>query len=132
MPNEPRPALVAGTAAVVFAWYALPDVVRSRTARGLLKTGLLAATAAAVPTLLATDEAPALPDGVWPPTPAALAGGVALLAAGTAATVWGERAVFAFGERRRARGVRFAHALPALGLAALAAASLAVDPPRQG
>lgn len=57
----------------------------------------------------------------------ALIGGVALLVAGTAATVWGERTIFAFGERRRARGARFAHALPALALATLAAASLAGD-----
>lgn len=34
----------------------------------------------------------------------ALIGGVALLVAGTAATVWGERTIFAFGERRFSRG----------------------------
>lgn len=34
----------------------------------------------------------------------ALIGGVALLVAGTAVTVWGERTIFAFGERRFSRG----------------------------
>lgn len=128
--------LVVGAGAITFAWYALPDLVRSRALRGLLKAGMLVAVTAATPCLLPADSAPEPDELPWPPPPAILAAGTAALAGSTAATVWGERAIFRLGERRRARGVRCAHALPALGLAALSALSVAVlirpEPDGQG
>lgn len=123
------PVLAAGVGGLTFAWYALPDAVRSRAVRTALKSGIVAASVAAMPLILPRDtDAPlVLPeDG---PSPALVAGGLAALAGGVALSVWGEKAIFAFGERRRARGVRFAHALPAAGLAVLAAAVMALDPP---
>lgn len=128
--------LVVGAGAITFAWYALPDLVRSRALRSLLKAGMLAAVTAATPRLMPADSEPDWGELPWPPPPAILAAGTAALAGTTAATVWGERAIFRLGERRRARGVRCAHALPALGLAALSALSVAVltrpEPDRRG
>lgn len=129
------PALVAALGAGTVAWYAMPDLIRSRGVRTVLKTALLGGVAAAAPTLARAQGAPSSgevfdevfsnPDLPGWVVPAAL--GVTVL--GTVATVWGEKAVYAFGERRRARGVRFAHTVPALALGALAAVAVAVDPP---
>lgn len=124
--------LAALTGGITFAWYALPDAVRSRGMRVLTKAALLAGTGAVASRVVA-DQADSLPDpaALPAPTPALVAGGAALLAAGTALTVWGEKAVFAFGERRRARGVRFAHTLPALLLAGVAAATCVLESPER-
>lgn len=118
--SENTRTLAACVGGITLAWYAMPDAVRSRGVRALLKTGLLAAAVPATIALAPKGDASA-PDLPWPPPPKLVVAGSALLIAGTAATIWGEKAVFALGERRRARGVRFAHTLPALGLAALAA-----------
>ncbi len=119
-----------GTAALTYAWYAMPDLVRCRFARGVLKTGLLVgATAAAIPLL---KDHPATPgQDEWdaliaePGKTAALIGGG--LVASTAFPVWAEKKSNARGERRRARGKRWAHAGPAVLWAALAAAGVAAD-----
>ncbi|MDO5533720.1 MAG: hypothetical protein Q4F65_03605 [Propionibacteriaceae bacterium] len=111
------------------AWYALPDAVRSRPARALLKAGLLVAGGAVwVQARTPDDRVQSGPDAFDDALAAvneapgkALAIGGTVLALGTALSVAGEKAIFAFGERRRARGVRFAHTLPALGLGVLGA-----------
>ncbi|WP_182112578.1 MULTISPECIES: hypothetical protein [unclassified Actinotalea] len=157
--------VVAGTVAAL--WYALPDVVRSRGRRVVLKTALVAAGGAYGVALArrerqeadgAADEATA--DTATTPEEAALARiraltstvpvldagaagpppppdrtrvlliGAAVLA-GTVATVAGtvalERAIYRWGERRRARGVRLPHTQTGLvaglllGLSSLAA-----------
>ncbi|MCM3659901.1 hypothetical protein M3148_02655 [Georgenia satyanarayanai] len=139
-------------------WYALPDVVASRRARGSLKVAVIvggAAWAAAravraaqaadgdtadaaaegggdapaaesVPTTLvarmATEpaiDAQALALGGNPPNgvrPVRIAAGVALVVLSVVGTVAGERAIYRWGERLTARGVRYAHTR--IGLAA--------------
>lgn len=124
----PQAQLAAGTGLVTLAWYAMPDAIRSRGVRTALKTALLAASVAGIAAVLPKDEARWLPEQTQELSPGLIAAAAGGIAAGTALTVWGEKAVFAFGERRRARGVRFAHALPALGLAALGAASAYSSP----
>ncbi|HHU38183.1 MAG TPA: peptidase S9 [Propionibacterium sp.] len=121
------------------AWYALPDLVRSRGARTVLKLGLVGAGGAAW--VLARPEKP-LPTGAQGPDtfdvlfeairtePATTLGlGAAIVGITAALTVAGEKAVFRFGERRRARGARGAHTVPALVLGVLGAASAAVPLP---
>ncbi len=139
-------AVVAGAGTA--AYYATPDLVRSRTARGWAKAGCLAVvTAAGVPDLVrgwretqetARDaaqvrDAAAEPEADAPATlsdamralspgwrVALSAGAVAVLAASTAASVGFERAVFRRGETRRAAGVPLAHTRSGLVLGALA------------
>lgn len=143
-PTEATPVQPSlGQAAVVglttLAWYSLPDLVRSRTARTVLKTGLLAAGGAAW--VIARPQEPA-PTGMQGPDafdevfealrtePAkTLALGTAIVGVTTAFSIAGEKAIFRFGERRRIRGVRGAHTVPALVLGALGAASAAVPLP---
>lgn len=113
------------------AWYALPDAVRSRPARAVLKTGLLAAGGTAWVLQRrprsGLQSGPDVYDDVLAAVNAepvkALGVGGAVVALTVALSVAGEKAIFAFGERRRARGARFAHALPALGLGVLGAVS---------
>ncbi len=127
-----RPLFAGITGLTVLAWYALPDVVRSRPARAAVKVGLLGVTALGAtripqvfPQAAALKDRPALDLPV--PALAALAvGGTTAL---TAATVWGEKALYARGERRRARGVRWAHTPLALAMAAGSAAAVLVDWP---
>lgn len=129
--NVPK-ALVTGLTTA--AWYALPDVVHSRGVRGALKVGLLGAFAGAW-AVVDTPATPAPgPDKIdtvlqaireHPGRAAAVAG--AAVALSTALTVAGERAIFAFGERRRARGARCAHTLPALVLGGIAAAGVLLE-----
>lgn len=139
--NPVQPTL--GQAAVMglttLAWYSLPDLVRSRTARTVLKTGLLATGGAAW--VLARPQKPA-PTGMQGPDTfdevfeairtepvKTLAAGGAIVGLSTLLTVLGEKAIFRIGEKRRARGVRGAHTVPALVLGALGAASAAVPLP---
>ena len=104
----------------VLTWYALPDAVRDRRARGVIKAGLLgvtAAGAAVIPDVFPearglTRDAPADLS-----KPALVAIGVGMSAAALVATVWAEKAIFAAGERRRAHGVRCAHTPAALAMA---------------
>ncbi|OKL54142.1 hypothetical protein BSZ39_05635 [Bowdeniella nasicola] len=122
--------LTLGIGAGTFAYYALPDVVRSRTARGLLKTGLVAGmTAAYFATDLSKENQEACEEasnGVMDrlsevPMPLVATGIIGSLAASIAVTVWVEKSIFARGERRRAAGVRGAHTRQAIGLGVLGA-----------
>ena len=100
-----------GGGVTVLAWYALPDVVRSKKLRSLIKAGLLGVTAYAgtmLPGLatevedLSTSVRKQLVD--LPPKTATgiLVGGTAAMAA---ITVLAEKWIFTRGELRRARGV---------------------------
>jgi hypothetical protein len=122
-----------GGGATVLAWYALPDVVRSKKLRSLIKAGLLGVTAYAgtmLPGLatevedLSTSVRKQLVD--LPPKTATgiLVGGTAAMAA---ITVLAEKWIFTRGELRRARGVRAAHTRQALAIAAATAALAATD-----
>ena len=137
------PTRVAGFAVGVgatVAWYALPDYVRSRPLRGLVKAGLLGVLGWSMVAQLPegaelppyddedTDCSKASPvagedplEGVTEADPAELAvlAGAALGSA--MITVGVERWLFRRGERRRAQGARFAHTRQGLALGALEA-----------
>lgn len=118
------------------AYYAVPDVARTRAARGWLKAACLVAGAAvAMPTsregwqelrptwkdepdaTSSDDAAGDATDGGSRAGRAAVIGvGVALLAAGTAGTVAFERWIYRRGEALAAAGVPFAHTRAALVL----------------
>lgn len=124
-----RVAFAGITKLTVLTWYALPDAVRSRPVRAVIKTGLLGVTAAGallIPTVYPAKGTPPDP-AVDLPAPAVAALGVGATVAGLAATVWFEKAIFAAGEARRARGVRCAHTPAALALAAVSGAAAMVD-----
>lgn len=129
--NEPKASQLefAGVATLtVFTWYALPDAVRSRAVRGVIKAGLLGVTAAGtamIPQVFpqVRDLKPEPAFDLSKPRLAVLAVGTTALTA--AATVWFEKAIFASGERRRANGVRLAHT-PVAAALALATGALAV------
>lgn len=115
------PTLAAALGLGTLAWYAMPDLVRSRAARSVLKTGLLGAGLAASWPKLPLDELDELlSDQVWG-TREVIGAGLGVLAT-AAVVVVGEKAIYAFGERRRARGARLAHTLPAIGLAVVSGA----------
>lgn len=119
-----RWAAAAGVTTLV--WYAMPDFVRSRRWRCVLKTALLAGGGAGTVQAMRTgdlDPATWLSDQVWS-TGDAIGAGLGVVAV-AALSVAAEKGIFAFGERRRARGVRFAHTVPALGWAVLAAGAVA-------
>ena len=130
MTNSPNVPLAVSLGAATLAWYAMPDLVRSRTARTVLKAALLAGGGVAWKLLAPPAEAQHGPD-VFDEVLSAINGeparalGVGAAAVGltTAVTVWAEKAIFHFGERRRARGESFAHTLPAIGLAVLGGAA---------
>lgn len=129
--HDPR-QLAAVAAASTFVWYAMPDVVRSRGARVLLKTVVAAAVGVWAGTII-REHGDQLDEVVsnFPKSDelnanqSTLIGGVVLASLGL--TIAAEKAIFAFGERRRARGVRLAHTAPAIGLAGLVAAVAAAD-----
>ena len=135
-------ALVTATATTVH--YALPDVVRSPTARGWTKAGLTAvALAAAAPELRAAwtgarqelglgGEVP--PEGGFAALPArrravVLAPPAAVLACAVAGLVAAERRAFRHGEARAAAGKRLPHTGPALLYGALAGVLWLLPPP---
>jgi hypothetical protein len=132
-PNDPRTSRLAfagASALTVLTWYALPDAVRSRRARGVIKTGLLGVTAAGVAMMpqvfpearrLMPQQRPDMPT----PVVVSLAIGAAALAA--VSTIWGEKAIYAWGEHRRARGIRCAHTPVAAALAVATGVVLLVD-----
>ena len=125
-----RYAFAGVSALTVLTWYALPDVVRSRRARVVLKAGLLGVTAAGAAMIPQVFPEPAHPKPeprfeLSGPAVAGLALGTT--AAGVAGTVWLEKAVYARGERRRADGVRCAHTRPAVVMALLTGAAALVD-----
>lgn len=114
------------------AWYAMPDVIRSRPLRVLAKAGLSAALVAGI---AATDDGQittalgesldTLTDQVWGTKKAmAVGAGAALALVGTiAVTVIGEHAIYQRGERRRAEGVRAAHTRQGLVMGVLGVAA---------
>lgn len=127
-------AAVMGVA--TFAWYSSPDWVASRNGRAAVKVGLVAlggagwvAARSATPDQDHSETAAALAEvrEALRTDPAATLGmGVVIAGLTVALAAAGEKAIFAFGERRRARGVRGAHTVPALVWGALGAASVLV------
>lgn len=121
----------AGVSALTaLTWYALPDAVRSGTARGAIKAGLLGVTAFGamkIPDVFPEAKQLKPEPRVDLPVPVMVAAGLGAAAAATAGTVWSEKAIFAYGESRRARGVRCAHTPLALALAVLTGAAALVD-----
>lgn len=128
--------LAVGTGATI-AWYALPDVVRSRPLRGLVKVGLLGAMGWSLVSLMPEgDELPPYDDetdcseaktedpldGVTEAEPRELAVLAGAVLGSAVVTVAVERWLFRRGERRRAQGARFAHTRQGLALGALEAA----------
>lgn len=147
MPSTPpatRVLAAAVTGAATAAYYASPDVVRSRAARGWLKTGLsLVAAAGSFPESRragAAAEAARVERGDPPlreafeATPAqgraaVVAAGAVAVAGSVAGVVALERWLFRRGEARAAAGVRYAHTRTAVVLGVLAAAiTLLPDP----
>ena len=141
--NPTRAAGVAVGAGATLAWYALPDYVRSRPLRGLIKTGLLGAIGWSIVAMMPEDgELPPYDDetdcskgspvaddpldGVTEAEPRELAvlAGAALGSA--VLTVAVERWLFRRGEARRAQGARFAHTRQGLALGGLEAALTAL------
>ena len=125
-----RLVFAGASALTALTWYALPDAVRSRPARGAIKAGLLGVTAFGamkIPDVVPEAKRLKPEPRVDLPVPMMIAWGIGAAAAATAGTVWSEKAIFAYGERRRARGVRCAHTPMALALAVLSGASALVD-----
>lgn len=124
-----RLIFAAVSALTVLTWYAIPDAVRDRRARAAIKAGLLGVTALGIARI--PDVYPEVGDLPQPrvdlPVPALAAAVVAVAAASTWGTVWTEKAIFAFGERRRAGGVRCAHTPLAAALAVASGALALVD-----
>ena len=134
-PFKDNPTRASGLA--VGAGATLPDYVRSRPLRGLIKTGLLGAIGWSIVAMMPEDgELPPYDDetdcsksssaddpldGVTEAEPRELAvlAGAALGSA--VLTVAVERWLFRRGERRRAAGVRLAHTRQGLALGALEA-----------
>ena len=127
--------LAVGTGATI-AWYALPDVVRSRPLRGLMKVGLLGAMGWSLVSLMPEgDELPPYDDemdcseaktedpldGVTEAEPRELAVLAGTVLGSAVVTVAVERWLFRRGERRRAAGVRLAHTRQGLALGVLEA-----------
>ena len=128
--HDPGPRDAAAGALLTLAWYAMPDVVRSRPLRTALKVALLAGGAAwVVPFVkLYRDEiVELLVDRDWSGREIAI--GTGALAAGTGLTVAAEKAIFGYGERRRGRDVQLAHTAPALVMALMAGASALLPMP---
>lgn len=132
--NIPRAAVIGLS---TFVWYATPDVVRSRGVRTVLKTAMTAGVGATVALTRTASEPTNGPDVVDELLHAAnqnpgkaMAIAAVALTASVAATVLAEKKVFSWGERRRARGVKGAHTIPALALGALLAGSVLVEPPK--
>ncbi|MGY1636874.1 hypothetical protein ACI78V_09495 [Geodermatophilus sp. SYSU D00742] len=142
-PSRAGAALVTG--AVTALYYATPDLIRSRTARGWAKAGLTAVSvAAAVPEFRAawatarerqeldgeaslSETLGALPAG----TRVAVLGSAAAVLAGAAGGVLAaERWVFRRGQARAASGRRWPHTGPALVYGAIAGGLRLLPPPR--
>ena len=122
---KPGPAKQAASAAgVTFAYYALPDLVRSKPLRFIGKSALLAVSSAQV---LKTDSADLsaaaseLKTYLTDADSVRTATGVAAAAASAAlaAITLGEKAIYRRAERKRAAGSPRAHTKQALVLGAL-------------
>lgn len=117
-PKSERLAFAGISTLTVLTWYALPDVIRSRGLRAVIKAGLLGVTAlgaAKLPEVF--PEAKQLEPKVDLSEPTAMAIAAGASAAMVAGTIWGEKAIYARGERRRARGHRCGHTPLALVMA---------------
>ena len=129
-PRKSRLAFAGVAALTVLTWYALPDAVRSRRARAVIKAGLLGVTAAGVamiPQVFPEARQLKLEPRIDLPGPALAALAVGGTAAATAGTIWLEKAIYARGERLRARGVRCAHTRAAAAMALATGAAALVD-----
>ena len=143
MPARPTPSSAAAallTGSLTAVYYATPDLVPSRTARGWVKAGL---TAVSVATSLPDIRAAWVPvrrevGGAFATSYAGLPvqgkvvvlGSVAaLLSAATGGVLAAERWVFRHGEARAAAGRRLPHTGPALLYGALAAGLRLLPPP---
>jgi hypothetical protein len=134
-PTRSRALAAVVTGVVTAVYYAMPDVISSRTARGWTKAGLTTlAVAASVPELRAAwatareqvelDGGPA-PSDVFRSLPArnkaVVVGSVAAALAGSIGCVLvAERWAYRHGEVRAAHGKRLPHTGPALLYGALA------------
>lgn len=138
LPTVTRPLSAAVTLVATTAYYASPDVVRSRRTRTRVK-GAMVGVISVVSLLEARPDRPdpetsdAVEEVLGSLTPGVQAalGAVAVgVVVGSALAVRAaERWIFAHGERRRASGTRFAHTVPALALGALGAATVLVPWP---
>lgn len=122
-PTTSRLAFAGVSALTVLTWYALPDAVRSRPTRCIIKAGLLGVTAGGV--AMIPQVFPKVRDDLRREPRTDLSGPAVALALGATAvgalaTVWFEKAIYAHGERGRARGVRCSHTPAALVLALVA------------
>lgn len=127
-------ANAATLGAATLLWYALPDFVRSKSVRGLVKTAALGAGLAHVLTALPEDEwqdARADVRSAYQSDRQDFSKKLALVAAASLAlTLGGESFLFRRGERRRRDGVLLPHTRQALWLGGLAAvAGLLPDAP---
>ncbi|MGB7962120.1 MAG: hypothetical protein WCF12_04045 [Propionicimonas sp.] len=125
-----RLAFAGVSALTVLTWYALPDAVRSRRARAVIKTGLLGVTAvgaAMIPQVFPEARHLKPEPSVDLPGPALAALAIGATGVATVGTLWFEKVVFAYGEHRRARGVRCAHTPAALAMALATGAAALVD-----
>lgn len=149
-PARPRPAASAALAfCAALAWYATPDLARTRATRAGLRSGLLVALRFAWAGIAPIEEASPVraqrhgrtaeepsrndveapePDATGAdhesetplPTGPRLSLALAALAGSVASSIAIDRALFLRGERRRAAGVRCAHLRQALPLALIA------------
>jgi hypothetical protein len=129
-PKTSRLAFAGVSALTVLTWYALPDAVRSRPARAVIKVGLLGLSAAGVamiPQVFPEARRLKLEPGIDLPSPAVAALAVGATAVATGGTIWLEKAIYARGERIRARGVRCAHTPAAAAMALATGAAALVD-----
>jgi hypothetical protein len=129
-PKTSRLAFAGVSALTVLTWYALPDAVRSRPARAVIKVGLLGLSAAGVamiPQVFPEARRLKLEPGIDLPRPAVAALAVGATAVATGGTIWLEKAIYARGERIRARGVRCAHTPAAAAMALATGAAALVD-----
>jgi hypothetical protein len=125
-----RLAFAGVSALTVLTWYALPDAVRSRRARIVVKAGLLGVTAAGaamIPQVFPEALSHKPERGLDLPGTAVAALALGAAAAAVAGTVWFEKAVYAHGERGRARGVRCAHTPAAAAMALATGAAALID-----
>ena len=132
-PTTRRLAFAGVSALTVLTWYALPDAVRSRGARVVIKAGLLGVSGAGVammPQVYPQARTFRPQPGIDLPTPVRVALAVGGTAVAIAGTVWGEKAIYARGQRRRARGVRCAHTPAALAMALATGVVAVVDWPK--
>ncbi len=141
-PSRAVAALVTGAATALY--YATPDLISSRTARGWAKAGLTAVSvAASVPDLRAAWasarerqalDGEVLPSGAFSALPAGskavvLGSVAAAVACSVGGVLTAERWVFRRGQARAASGKRLPHTGPALLYGALASGLWLVPTP---